>query len=251
MVLFLLPPSETKRGGGVEGTTLDHAALSFPELTRARRSAVAAVVRLSRDVDASMKALKLGATLRSEVERNRLVKKSPTMPALLRYTGVVYDPIDAEHLDEGAWLWAAEHVAIHSALFGVVRATDPVPAYRLSHDSRLAELPLRGLWSRPVAGALAELGEPVVDLRSEGYVDLGAAPAGSVYVRIVSDEGGRRRALNHFNKKTKGTLVARLLAARPVFGSVDDFVSWARADGIVVEWSGDELVIVSESVLGG
>ncbi|MCU1528484.1 MAG: hypothetical protein JWP75_2247 [Frondihabitans sp.] len=90
----------------------------------------------------------------------------------------------------------------------------------------------------------------MIDLRSEAYTELGPAPLGSAYVRIVSDVGGRRRSLNHFNKKTKGTLVARLLATRPELPSIDAFVEWARGEGIVVDVERGELVVVSESVLG-
>ncbi|AMM21149.1 hypothetical protein AX769_14650 [Frondihabitans sp. PAMC 28766] len=249
-MLFLLPPSETKRDGGVEGSSLDFDVLSFPALNRPRRSVVAALVRLSRDVDASLVALKISDRLRFEVERNRALRGSETLPALERYTGVVYDPIGAAALSQEATAWAGEHVAIQSALFGLVGALDPIPAYRLSHDSRLPGVSLAKTWAAPVARALVLRGAPVVDLRSEAYVDLGPAPPGSAYARIVSDADGRRRALNHFNKKTKGTLVSRLVESRPELASVGDFVDWARGCGMVVEREESGLVVVSESVLG-
>lgn len=253
-MLFLLPPSETKRDGGIPGSSLDFDALSFPTLTRARRSVAAAVVRLAREPEEAMAALRIGPRLAFEVDRDRALRKSPTLAAIERYTGVAFDPIDASRLSDEARIWAGEHVAIHSALFGLVGALDPVPAYRLSHDSRVPGMSLRETWTRPVARALALDGRPVVDLRSEAYAELGPAPAGSAYVRVVSDEGGRRRALNHFNKKTKGTLVGRLAQARPALDDVDDLVDWARAEGMVVdpvigESGARELVVVAESVL--
>lgn len=250
MVLFLLPPSETKRSGGAAESALDFGRLSYPSLDRVRRSVAAAVVRLSRDAAESARLLKISAALaETEVVRNRELRTSPTLPALERYTGVVFDPVQAESLDDSARDWARRNVAIHSALFGVVGAGDPIPAYRLSHDTRLPERSLKTLWSGPIARALSAAGRPVVDLRSEGYAELGAAPAGSAYVRVVADEGGRRRALNHFNKKTKGTLIARLLASRPSLDTVDDFVDWAAGEGISVERTSSELVVVSETVL--
>ncbi len=250
-MLFLLPPSETKRDGGSDGSSLDLASLSHPSLLRPRRAALTSLVRLSRDADAAMRALRLGPRLADEVTRNRRVRSSPTLRALERYTGVVYDPIAADRLTDDAWTWASEHIGVHSALFGPVSATDRIPAYRLSHDSRLPDLVLRSHWAPPVSRALAGLGRPVVDLRSEGYVGLGPSPEGSAFVRIVSDAGGRRRALNHFNKKTKGVLVSQLLESRPDLGDVGEFVDWARGRGIVVEREANELVVVSESVLEG
>ena len=52
-MLILLPPSETKRTGGPEGTRLDYAALSWPELTQPRRAAVEGVRKLSRNLAAA------------------------------------------------------------------------------------------------------------------------------------------------------------------------------------------------------
>jgi cytoplasmic iron level regulating protein YaaA (DUF328/UPF0246 family) len=135
-----------------------------------------------------------------------------------------------------------------------VRAADPIPAYRLSHDTRLPGASLKATWSRAVSsllGGLVDAGEFVVDLRSEGYVALGPAPRnGSAYVRIVSDADGRRRALNHFNKKTKGLLVRRLLLDRPELTDEGDLLDWALGHGILVERSSSgELTLVSESLL--
>jgi cytoplasmic iron level regulating protein YaaA (DUF328/UPF0246 family) len=254
-VLFLLPPSETKLDGGSGMSGLDLAALSFPQLGDARRDVTDRLLALSSDREASMSALKLGPRLVSEVDRNKAVESSPTLPALARYTGVLFDPVGVADLDEAGWCWAHRHIAVHSALFGLVRAGDPIPAYRLSHDSRLPEASLRSTWSAPVASLLAELvreGDFVVDLRSEGYVALGPAPRpGSAFVRVVSDATGRRRALNHFNKKSKGLLVRLLLRDRPELVDLADLIAWARGAGVVLEPSDDgQLVLVSESLLG-
>ena len=59
------------------------------------------------------------------------------MPAIDRYTGVLFDALDAPSLDADAREFARETVVVHSALFGLVGALDEIPAYRLSHDSRL------------------------------------------------------------------------------------------------------------------
>lgn len=254
-MLFLLPPSETKLDGGSGMSGLDPASLSFPQLSEVRRDVTDRLLALSSDRAAMMSGLKLGPRLADEVDRNRTVESSPTMPALARYTGVLFDPVGVDDLDEQGWRWAHQHIAVHSALFGLVRAGDHIPAYRLSHDSRLPAGSLRSTWSASVSSVLAEVvesGEFVVDLRSEGYVTLGPAPRpGSVFVRVVSDASGRRRALNHFNKKSKGLFVRRLLRDRPELADLDDLLAWARRGGIVLEPSTEgELVLVSESLLG-
>src|SRR4051812_33047727 len=121
-MLLILPPSETKRDGGVEGTRLDLAALSFTDLTPQRAAALKALAALSRNQRLATGALSLGPTQRHEIARNRAVASSPLMPAIERYTGVLYDGLDAASLRPGEREFAAAHVVIHSALFGLLGA---------------------------------------------------------------------------------------------------------------------------------
>jgi cytoplasmic iron level regulating protein YaaA (DUF328/UPF0246 family) len=234
-VHLLLPPSETKRDGGLPGSRLDLAALSFPALTASRRRAIAAVRALARDPAAMAGALKLGTTQASEVARNRRLTTSPVMPALDRFDGVLFDALDAATLTPAARAFAGEHLAIASALFGLVGALDPIPAYRLSHDSRLPGLPLGRLWREPVGAAIGGVDGLVLDLRSEAYAALGPAP-GALFVRVVAEApDGRRRALNHFNKAGKGALVRRLLLAGIDHPDAGSLLAWARNEGVALD----------------
>ena len=238
-MLLLLPPSETKRDGGMDGTSLTLADLRFPELTRPRRAALSALRTLSRNVGASMAALRLGPTQRAEVDRNRAVGTSPLLPAMDRYTGVLYDALDPATLSVPARAFAAEHVVIHSALFGLVGAGDGIPAYRLSHDSRLPELSLRRHWAPAVSAALEAVDGLILDLRSESYVHLGSAPARARYIRVVSKEGGA--ALNHFNKHGKGAFARAVVEAGIDHPSVDSLLHWAGSHGWMLRVAGDGL----------
>lgn len=237
-MLVLLPPSETKRAGGPEGTRLDFAALSFPELTPARKTAVEATRRLARNLSAATAALKLGGTQAGEVARNRVIATSPVMPAIDRYEGVLYEALDAATLTPEERAFAGRHVAIASAAFGLTGALDPIPAYRLSHDSRLPGVAMGRLWRGPLAAVLAEVDGLILDLRSEAYAALGPLPdrPDAVFVRVVSvDDTGRRRALNHFNKTGKGLFVRALVRAGRDPADVDALLEWAAASGIALE----------------
>ncbi|KQO99544.1 YaaA family protein [Leifsonia sp. Leaf264] len=232
-MLILLPPSETKRDGGT-GAPLDVTSLAFPKLAPQRRALIRALTTLARDREASVAALKLGRTQLGEIDRNRAIRTSATMPVIDRYTGVVYDALDARSLDEAERSFAHEHVRVHSALLGPVAALDSVPAYRMSHDSRLPELSLKKHWGDAITRQLKPVAGLVLDLRSEGYASLGPAPAraDSVYLRVLTDgEDGRRRALNHFNKHAKGAFTRALIQAGHDLGSVAELREWAAAAG--------------------
>jgi cytoplasmic iron level regulating protein YaaA (DUF328/UPF0246 family) len=237
-VLILLPPSETKREDGTEGTTLDEKALSFPSLRPQRRAVIAATARLSRNLRAAATALKLGPKQAEELRRNRVIRSSPVLPAIDRYTGVLYDALDSGSLDPASRSFAAEHLAIGSALFGLVGALDEIPSYRLSYDARLPGVSLKKLWRDPISAILAERPGLLLDLRSEGYAALGPIPIrpDAVYVRVVSEgDGGRRLALNHFNKSGKGAFTRRLLQAGIDHPDVESLLSWAAGAGIELE----------------
>ena len=96
-MLVLLPPSETKRAGG-DGAPLTLAALSFPELDPLRKELLDELVELARDVPASRAALGLSPRQDDEITRNAALWTSPTLPALRRYTGVLYDALDVGSL---------------------------------------------------------------------------------------------------------------------------------------------------------
>lgn len=238
-MLILLPPSETKRSGG-RGRPLNPASLALPSLTPQREAVIDALVSLASDEDESARILKLSAGQRGEIAANAALREAPTMPAVDRYTGVLFDALDAASLPAVSRRWLGAHVLVHSAPFGPVGALDPIPAYRLGATASLPGLPsLKRWWADAVTTALAEQ-EPrfVLDLRSEAYAALGPVPPStpSAYVRVVAEgDGGAVRALNHFNKHAKGALVRRLAEDRPRAASRDGFLRWADASGLRVQ----------------
>lgn len=234
-MLILLPPSETKHPGG-SGHPLDLASLALPELTSARESVIAALVDLSSDEEHAARVLKLSARQRHEIAANAALRDAPTMAAVDRYTGVLYDALGAQTLEAPARRWLGAHVLIQSAPFGPVGALDRIPPYRLAAGATLPGLPpLRRVWAAAVEDALSRTGAGfILDLRSEAYAALGPIPHSirSTYVRVVTEgEGGVSRALNHFNKHAKGALVRDLAQTRPRISQVEALAAWADAAG--------------------
>ena len=212
-MLVLLPPSETKHTGGAGGP-LDLATLAAAaELTPLRTEVVQALVELADDPPAARAALGLSAKQDDEIERNAALWTSPTLPALQRYTGVLYDALSVETLTRSQRARADRRLAVGSALFGLLRATDPIPAYRLSAGSAVPGLPtLRALWKPALGPVLSAIDDLVVDLRSGSYATLAPVP-GAVTLTVLSERpDGSRAVVSHFNKAHKGR-VARLLAS--------------------------------------
>jgi cytoplasmic iron level regulating protein YaaA (DUF328/UPF0246 family) len=245
-VLVLLPPSETKAEGG-SGPSLDQITLSFPELDPVREKLCSALVDLAGDVPASLTALGISERQSDEVARNAALRSSPTMPALSRYTGVLYDALDVSGMTKAELGRATGRLAVASALFGLVRATDHVPAYRLSASSAIPGVgPLGALWRPVLEPVLAGLDGLVIDMRSGPYAGLAKIP-GAVTVRVVSQEAnGRRLAVTHFNKAHKGKLARALSTANREPNTVRTVISVAAKADLHLEQIGPaalELVI--------
>ena len=117
-VLVLLPPSETKQLGG-DGPPLRLEALSHPDLTQVRRKLIDELVALAGDVSAGLAALGLSQHQHGELERNGALCSAPTLPALRRYTGVLYTALDANSLRPAQ----CARLSMASALFGLLRRT--------------------------------------------------------------------------------------------------------------------------------
>lgn len=250
-MLVILPPSETKVAGGVEGSSLDIESLSFSVQNSLRSELVSELVALAGDESASLAALKLGPKGATEVQRNRELLRSPVIPALQRYTGVLYDALALESLDEGSRQRAHNSLSVFSALFGLVMANDLIPAYRLSSDSSLPGGKPTSRW--PVLGdALwGSVSEFVIDLRSGGYRTLSPLPASlGVFVSLVQPgPQGARAAVGHHNKALKGALVRELMTSGAELRSVDELVEWGRAHGYAFDpgsYTGSEIQLVAE-----
>ena len=236
-MLVLLPPSETKVAGGESGTHLDVGALSFPVQNPLREALLGQISELVKDEATALRALKLGPKGAPEVQRNRELASSPVMPALQRYTGVLYDALGLSTLDGSQRAWVDDHVAVFSALFGLLRASDRIPAYRLSWDSKLSGGSLVAQWDGLREALWSTVDSFVLDLRSEGYRKLSPVPDGAgVFVSVVQPgPRGSRKALGHANKSTKGHLVRALAQSAPHFSRIDDVVSWGESHGYVFD----------------
>jgi len=249
---ILLPPSETKSTGG-DGPPLRLDALAFDdELGGVRKQLVDAVSTLAADRPASRAALGLSERQDDQIALNTELWTSPTLPALRRYTGVLYDALDYRSLTAAARRRADESLLVGSALFGVVRGGDPVPAYRLSAGSVLPGIgPLPALWRPRLAAALAAFEGLVLDLRSSAYAGLGPVP-GAMTVRVLSARpDGSREIVSHFNKHHKGVLVRTLLTSRSTPRDLRSLLRIIGRAGIAAERSGPrrvDVLVPAESV---
>jgi hypothetical protein len=217
-VLILLPPSEGKSTPR-RGRALDLDALEPAMLSAARRSVLDALIEhCTTDATAAAATLGLGPTQAHHVVQNLDLRSAPTARADRIYTGVLYDALDLGSLTGAARGRATRWLAIMSSVFGVVRPSDAIPAYRLSGDSNLPGIGIVSSYWRDHLDAVlvpAAGNGLVIDLRSGMYAGFWRPPATMApriaTVRVLHEHQGTRKVVSHFNKATKGRIVRELL----------------------------------------
>jgi cytoplasmic iron level regulating protein YaaA (DUF328/UPF0246 family) len=224
-LLILLPPSEGKTAPS-EGEPPDLAELAFPALTKTRSRLLDVLSRLT--FPRALKYLDVGPGLADEAARNLTLRDAPAAPAHEVYTGVLY-----EHLGLGSL--PGEGVLIASALWGFVRPSDRIPAYRLSMGSTLPRIPsLPAVWRDPLRRAVPDTGL-IVDMRSGAYAAAWKPRAATVVgVRALVDG----KTVSHMVKATRGDVARVLLSSAATPETPEDVASIVRAAGHAVELTG-------------
>ena len=238
-MLVLLPPSEGKAPGG-RGRTLELSRLSHPSLNPVRQRLVTALQAAAVADPAALQAA-LGCPA-GEVEKDAVLSSSPTLPALRRYTGVVYEALSYDTLDGSARRRANASLRVCSALFGLLSPTDPIPSYRLSGGTSLPGVgSLPAAWRPLLEPEIASHRGLVVDLRSGPYAALARVPD-AVQVRVLREANGARAVVSHDNKHTKG-LLARQLCERGA-RTVADVAAAGKSVADLVEVQGRRVDLV-------
>jgi cytoplasmic iron level regulating protein YaaA (DUF328/UPF0246 family) len=210
-VIVLLPPSEGKCAAS-RGRALDLDSLSAPGLNPAREKVIDALVGM--EPEEARKALGLSAAQDDELARNAALRTAPAAPAAKVYTGVLYEAFEPATLAPAAKRYANRRVLVFSALWGIVRLGDRIPAYRCSAGVRLPGIGgLTAFWRKEDLGKTVGDGL-LLDLRSTGYAAMWPPDRRTVTVRVLHERlvNGvpQRSVVSHFNKATKGRLVRTL-----------------------------------------
>ncbi len=220
--LILLPPSEGKATGG-RGAPWSDRAFAI-DLTDARRQVVERLAdAMHRPEPERAKLLGVKGTALAEATAANLVAATArTRPAIERYTGVLYDALDAASLGSSERRRLNRSVLILSGLWGVVAPSDRIPDYKLKMGSTLHGLGVLSTWWRPMVSV-------ALDERAAGHTTwnllpgehaaawVPAVPTRQIAVRFVDEVRRPSGAVelvtvSHWNKLLKGALVRWVLA---------------------------------------
>lgn len=135
--------------------------------------------------------------------RNMDALRAPMLPALERYTGVVYENLCFRSLRRKAQ--AGRRLLIVSGLFGLIAGGTPIPDYKLPINPWLCRY-----WRDTNAARLERLakGAPVLSLLPQAHADaIKYTPLLHVDFRVA----GGAKAAGHFGKAIKGKFLRFLI----------------------------------------
>lgn len=227
-MLILLPPSEGKTEG--RGAAMKPGSLSFAKaLTDPRRQVLDTLTRLCAGPRAkALQALGLSPSMADLVARNALLATAPASPSVEIYSGVLFEALEWSTLSATARQRGEASLLISSALFGVVRPSDRIPAYRLSMDVKLPKIGgLASFWKPHLESAL-DIDGLVIDCRSATYAASWTPPAEQTYaVKVMTEKAGKRTVVSHMAKHSRGVLARQILSAARAPKTIEDVATIA------------------------
>ncbi len=210
---ILFSPSETKIGGG-DIKCIDKNSFIFPELFEKRLEILEKYNNYLKN--ASNNDLeKLFGTKKIEVieKYKQDIFKSPIMKAIQRYEGVAYDYLNYNSLEVSAQKYIDENTLIFSNIFGVIKADDFIPDYKLKQGESFENLKIDKFYSDNFSQTLDNylLDEDILDLRAGFYEKFYTIKKPYLTMKFIK-EG---KVVSHFAKAYRGEIL-KLLALKNI-----------------------------------
>ncbi len=224
MLVILLPPSEGKAAGG-DGPpwSIDDGRFG-PDLAPDRTRVVKALKRAKGGTAGQLGAK--GDLLTAAKAANVAVGGGPTLPAHLRFTGVVWGHLDPPSLPARARRRAGDGVLVLSALTGITTWDDPVPDFRLKLSASVPPVGnLAAFWRPALSPVLNDhlAGHTVVDLLPNEHRAAWVPDPERYDLRRPELLNADGRPAGHGGKAAKGLLARALLVSGDVDATLASF----------------------------
>lgn len=177
----------------------------------------------------------------------------PQVPALFAYSGLQYQYLAADVLDQAGLDYLDQHLRVLSGLYGSLRPFDGIVPYRLEMKSPLPDFKYKSLyefWGEKVYQELYQDDSVVLNLASKEYSRL-LAPylkEGDRLLEVVFQEekNGKWRTQATHAKMARGRLVRWLAEGGRDLSDLPDFTDFGYA--FAPDQSGEDRVVFRKKV---
>lgn len=138
-----------------------------------------------------------------------------TLPAISRYSGVMYNAINYAWMDREAQKYFRKHYLILSGMYGVLKPEDMIGNYKLPIETK----GLYAFWDSKITDTLNNLElDYIVDFLPNSYkkmIDWKSLEAKVIRVDFFSQKNGEQKKMTHGVKKIKGKYIYDLCQKAP------------------------------------
>jgi cytoplasmic iron level regulating protein YaaA (DUF328/UPF0246 family) len=217
MLYILFSPAESKNYGGKNNKLSDEILFSLEKREKILNSYNE--ISLSNDLIILKKLF--GIKKESEIAQYANdIFNSNTMSAIERYSGVAYDYLDFSSLSLEQQKFIKDHTLIFSNLFGVLRAYDEIPLYKVKQGEPISEISpdiyYKDAYSDQLSVFLAN--HDVLDLRA-GYYDK-FYKVEKEYTTLKFLKNGK--VVSHWAKAYRGIILREIAKAN--INSIEEFL---------------------------
>ena len=164
--------------------------------------------------------------------QNQDAFNSKCVPAIERYTGVVYNHIEWNTLSKKSKNYMQKHILIFSGLFGLLTPETLIPDYKL----KMNVLSLKSLWGPIISNYLKDE-DIIFDLLPQVHRKAYKPNKNTIQIDFLVQSKGKTSAAGHFGKAVKGQFI-RFLAQNQIT-KINDFKDF-EYDGF--KWNGKQFI---------
>ncbi|MCO4845860.1 MAG: YaaA family protein [Sulfurovum sp.] len=207
---ILLAPSETKKSGGY--LSFNPGTLLFEALLPHRNKLLHAYINVLQKGDMPTLSKMFGLKKEADILAHKKdIIHELTMKAIERYTGVAFDYLGYEKLDEKTQHYIDSHVILFSNLFGPIRASDLIPEYKLKQGEAVGDIKTEKFYHEHSAPLMESYlsDDEILDLRA-GFYDKFYKPAKPYTTLKFIKEG---KVVSHWAKAYRGIVLREVAKA--------------------------------------
>ena len=199
---ILIPSSEGK------AKIVPHSTVKFKDTNFIFKDGVQQVVNLLELIDEEDLRSIYGTSQEKSIlfhRQNQSIFTETCVPAINRYTGVVYENLAWDSLSKKSQEYLQNHILIFSGLFGMLEPLTPIPNYKL----KMNVLSLQHHW-KPVLTSFLNKEELIIDLLPQVHRKAYIPNENVFHVDFSVIKKGKKTAAGHFGKAVKGKFIKYL-----------------------------------------
>lgn len=200
-IIYLLPPSEGKKIGG--DVTTENLSFAFDKPYEIAKNATPKDLKCK------------DARYEQAMILNSNIINSEKLPAIERYTWVMYNAIDYSGMNQDAKSYFDESFFLMSWLYGMLKANDTISNYKLPIETK----GLYSFWWDSITQTLNKIGaDYVVDFLPNAYkkmIDFTKLNSNLIQVDFFQYKWEELKKMTHGVKKVKGEYIKNLCENMP------------------------------------